>query len=116
MYDFIKDSMALFPIPRLVRSVNCDAPLQTEEEGSFYPEIFPKGHRLVRSTNESYTEFSRSDFRHPLIRCTNEDPEEVIDVQLSFETKAGILCSTIILHKTVFTFPVLKYVFDILKG
>lgn len=109
------------PMARLVRSEHYQpSPSTAREDCAFYPEVFPLGHRLIRSTNEHYTNFSSSDLRstivrYPMIRSTN-DETQAEPLHLSFKTKSGILCSTIMLYDNVFTFHVLKHAFDILKG
>jgi hypothetical protein len=108
--------MAEFPIARLARSGNCQpSPSMVKEDCPFYPEVFPLGHRLIRSTNEHYVNFSEEDFRYPMVRSTNEHEVRQVDVP-SFETKSGILCSTIMLYGNVFTLIALKGAFDMLKG
>lgn len=64
---------------------------------------------LSRSTNEPL---------YPLlIRSTNErDASEFCVIEPHTEKyKAGMLCSTIILHHSYFTFPFLKHAFELLK-
>ena len=115
--------MAEFPMARLVRSEHYQpSPSLVKEECAFYPEVFPLGHRLTRSTNEHYTNFSISDlrstvFRYPMVRSTNEhEVNGKVNEPMNFKTKSSILCSTIMLYGNVFTLIALKNAFDMLKG
>ena len=114
--------MAEFPIARLARSGHCQpSPSMVKEDCPFYPEVFPLGHRLSRSTNEHYVNFSEEDFRYPMVRSTNSHDvngkvNEPKVNEPSFKTKSSILCSTIMLYGNVFTLIALKSAFDMLKG